>query len=64
MLAIEFIEYDNKLFRILRKVKESSNPIVDTWKEHLRSDIVLKKEGVYYFCELVPDAEIIEETTN
>jgi hypothetical protein len=63
MLGIEFIEFDNKLFRIIRKIKESSNPIIETWKEHLRSDIVLKKDGMFYFCELVPEAEIIEEST-
>jgi hypothetical protein len=32
-------------------------PIISTWKEHLRSDKVFKKEPYYYFCQEVTDVE-------
>ena len=51
------------MYKIKRRIKIDHNPVVETWKEHLRCDKVFmnKKEGYYYFCESVPEAEIIEE---
>ena len=52
-----------QMYKIKRRIKISHNPIVETWREHLRCDKVFmnKKEGYYYFCELVPEAEIVKE---
>jgi len=54
------IEFNGKLFLVLKKIRESSNPILDVWKEHLKADIILRKDGFYYFCEEVMEIEYTE----
>lgn len=61
MLRTEFIKFDDKLFVLKRKLREDQTPNVDAWKEHLRADTVLKKDGLLYFLELVPELEEIKE---
>jgi len=56
----EFIEQGGSLYVTVRKVKESSEPIIDTWKEHLRVDKVFRKDGMLYFCRSVDDVEFTE----
>jgi hypothetical protein len=53
-----YLEYNDKLYIIKRTIKESSKPIVDVWKEHLSADIVLKKDGIFYFLQEVQEAQI------
>jgi len=60
----EFIETAGELYKIIRVLKESNHPNTDVWKEHLRADKVFRKDGLFYFCQHVPDAEIIEETNS
>ena len=57
MFAKQFLNFNNNLYIIKKLIREEDNPIIDTWKEHLRADIVLRKEGILYFLELVPDLE-------
>lgn len=59
MFQKNFLTFQNKLYIILRLIREEHNPIVETWKEHLRADIVLRRDGVLYFLEEVLDLEII-----
>ena len=44
MLCKEVINISDTLYIVLRKIRISDSPIVDTWREHLRADIVFKKE--------------------
>lgn len=60
-MKTEFIKFQDNLFVVKRLIKEEFNPNVEVWKEHLGADTVLKKDGVLYFLELVPELEIIEE---
>ena len=53
------MEINGALYRVLRTVKVSQNPIVDTWKEYLNADKVFKKEDFYLFVVEVPEAEIV-----
>lgn len=53
-----YLEYNNKLYIIKRTIKESSKPIIDAWKEHLQADLVLKKEGIFYFLQEIQEAQI------
>ena len=53
----EKILYNDTLYLLIRKIRESSNPNVDTWKKHLLADIVLRKDGWYFFCQEVTDIE-------
>lgn len=57
----QFITFQDNLYVLKRVIKEELNPNIDVWKEYLRADLVLRKEGMFYFVELVPDLEIIEE---
>lgn len=57
----QFITFQDSLYLLKRVIKEDLNPDIEVWKEHLRADLVLRKEGLFYFVELVPDLEIIEE---
>ena len=61
MFAKQFLNFNNNLYIIKKLIREDHAPIIDTWKEHLRADTVLKKEGILYFLELVPDLEIITD---
>ena len=59
MFKNQFLNFQDKLYLIKKVLKESTNPVIDVWKEHLKADIVLRKDGQLYFLELVPDLEII-----
>jgi hypothetical protein len=60
MFKNEFLNFQDRLFVIKRILKEEDRPILDTWKEHLQADTVLKREGQLYFLQSVVDLEIIE----
>ena len=61
MFKNEFITFQDTLYLIRKIIKEDHNPIIDTWKEHLGADIVLRKEGNLYFLQLVPDLEVVND---
>ncbi len=56
----EFIEQAGTLHVVIRKVKESSDPIIDDWKDYLLADKVFRKEGLLYFCRTVEDVQFTE----
>ena len=60
MFCKEVRSVGDSLYVVLRKIRISTNPIVDTWKHHLKADKVFKKEPFYYFCEKVIDVEPIK----
>lgn len=59
MFKNQFLSFQDKLYIIKRTLKEEHNPNVETWKDHLGADLVLRKEGILYFVESVPDLEIL-----
>ena len=59
MFKNQFLTFQDNLYVIKKIIKEDLKPVIDVWKEHLRADIVLRKDGQLYFLELVPDLEII-----
>lgn len=63
LLKREIITIENDLFEIVKILKESDKPIVDTWKEYLGADKIFKKDGYLYFCVLIPELEIEEYNT-
>jgi hypothetical protein len=63
---MEYINYSDKLFVVKRKIKEHHiktnidlTPLKVLWK----CDTILKKSGLYYFCDIVKDISY-EETPN
>lgn len=61
VLEKKFINYNDSLYIVKRTIKEESKPIIDDWREHLQADMVLKKEGLFYFLQKVEEAQIVEE---
>jgi hypothetical protein len=57
----DFISFQDKLYYIVKIVREDDKPIVDNLKEYLQADIVLKKEEKFYFLRNIPDIDIITE---
>jgi hypothetical protein len=57
----DFISFQDKLYYIVKIVREDDKPIVDNLKEYLQADIVLKKEERFYFLRNIPDIDIITE---
>jgi hypothetical protein len=55
----DFISFQDKLYYIVKIVREDDKPIVDNLKEYLQADIVLKKEEKFYFLRNIPDIDII-----
>jgi len=47
---------------VVRKIRADHNPIIETWKDHLGVDTVLKRDGYYYFCEEIPNIDFEELT--
>jgi len=61
MFCKEVISVSDKLWIVQRKIRINDNPIVEVWREHLRSDKVFKKEPYFYFCEEIIDVDPIDE---
>lgn len=63
MFNKELIRYNDLLLIVKRKVRESHlKPDADMGilKQWAGADLVLRKEGILYLCETIPDAKIIE----
>ena len=60
IITREFVEIEGNLYEVIRSLNESNNPIIDTWKAHLRADKVFRKDGRLFFCRYIDEA-IIEE---
>ena len=59
MFKHQFLNFQDRLYVIKKVIREDLNPVIDVWKEHLMADVVVRREGLLYFLELVPDLEII-----
>ena len=57
MFNKEVIKAGDKLYLVVRKVLIEHNPIIETWKEHLRADRVFRKEPYFYFVKDIVDLE-------
>ena len=57
MFNKEVIKSGDKLYLVVRKVRIEHNPIIETWKEHLRADRVFRKEPYFYFVKDIVDLE-------
>jgi len=53
----QFVYFSDDLFVIKRAIKESEKLDVDFLKVYLDADLVLKKDGVYYFTQKVETLE-------
>lgn len=63
MFKNEFLNFQGKLHIIKRVLKEEYNPNVEVWKEHLGANLVLRKDGLLYFVEEIPDLVVLPNDT-
>jgi hypothetical protein len=61
MFKTEFINFQDRLFIVKKIIREEYNPNIEAWKQYLSADTVLRRDGILYFLESVPDLEIIPE---
>jgi hypothetical protein len=59
----QIINWEDSLYIIKRILKESSikEEFVHSYKEDIKADGVLRKNGHYFFVEKIEEAEIIPE---
>ena len=56
-----YVYHNDTMYHVMRIIPESYEPILEDWKNHLDCDTVLKKEGKYFFCQSIKEAEVIED---
>ena len=64
MQVPHLIDYNGKKLIIKRTIKEHQLKPgfnIEILKEWTMSDTILKKDGVYYCCETIQEAQIISE---
>jgi len=63
MTRNEFVKFNDNLYVVFQKYHEDKVRIdkVQELKDVLGCDIVLKNNNILYYCNLVPELEIINE---
>ena len=61
----QVVSWEDSLYVIKRIIKEDTFPpdFAQEYKEYLCADMVLKKNGLYYFVEKIDEAQIVTEDT-
>jgi len=63
---MNLIVFQDKLYRVKRTVLESKlkpNFNNDTFRQWTGTDVILRKDGIIYACELIADAVIESESS-
>lgn len=61
-LGTQLLTFNGNLYQLIRRFHERENFPITDMKEYYYCDTVLRKEGYLYFCRLIEDAQLIEET--
>jgi len=58
------LNFNDTLYILKRTIKESTIPEdqVQSYKNYLGCDTVLKKDGIYYFANKIKEAQLVKET--
>lgn len=58
----ELVRYNDNLYEVIRKHPESRIKAgrTDDFRQLIKCDITLKKEGMLYFCRQIQEAVIVE----
>ena len=60
----DLIPWEGKLVEVKRDFWIKRVKDVEAIKKWLNADVLLQRDGKYYFCETIQEAEVIEEFTN
>ena len=55
----QIVAYNDNLYILLRTIKESSNPIIEDFKQYLNADLVINQNGLHYFLSKIDEAQIV-----
>jgi hypothetical protein len=63
MIRNEFVKFNDNLYLIIQKYPEDKVRIdkVQELRQLFGCDIVLKNNNILYYCNLIPEAEIVTE---
>jgi len=59
----QVVDWNGDLYIIKRVIKETSirEELVQEYKEFIYADVVLKRNGMYYFVVKIDEAQLVEE---
>ena len=62
-ISKQVVNWEDSLYIIKRTLKETSikEEFVQEYKDYIGADIVLKKNGMYYFVIKIEEAQLVEE---
>ena len=60
-MGFELIKVGDDLFTVERKISEGSGIDTNLYKGYTNTTNVFRKNGMYWFCRLIEEAEIIND---
>jgi hypothetical protein len=60
-MKLELIKFEDRLFDLYRRINKDRIKDTNQLKEIWNCDTVLEKEGYFYFCNEIKEAQIIED---
>lgn len=60
-MGFELIKVNDDLYTVERKIPEYTGIDTNLFKGYTNTTNVFRKDGLYYFCRLIEEAQIIED---
>jgi hypothetical protein len=60
-MGFELIKVGDDLYTVERKIPETSGIDTNLFKKHTNTTNVFRRDGLYWFCRLIEEAQIIED---
>ena len=62
-ISKQVVDWNGSLYIIKRTIKEDTFPadFAQEYKDYIGADVILKKDGLYYFCQKIEEAQFVEE---
>lgn len=60
LIGKQVISYNDHLYILVKTFKDKEGFPINEFKDYFDCDMVLRKEGILYFCQQIQEAQIIE----
>ena len=60
-MGFELIKVGGSLYTVERKIPEHTGIDTNLFKGYTNTTNVFRKDGLYYFCRLIEEAQVIED---
>ena len=60
-MGFELIKVGDDLYSVERKISENTGIDTNLFKGHTNTTNVFRKDGLFWFCRLIEEAQIIED---